>query len=241
MEYYSIPEATICTPRRVTALLPLPRVRFFSDARPSPAFAGPSSGPLDRGRRKKAEYDSSIDTVWQRPCSLFVWLVADGWFVVREKYCWLVAGGWFVLREKYCWLVADKPNEHAFLASGGDTCPRSRVVVPTRQSPITFNIYIRVHHICLNILAPREYHLFIILHSYYLTEVYWVNKLLKSWAIFERLHTIKNENNSLKWEKRFEFLKIIRFLKIKPTKSISNSLSNQIVIPGFLQVLKILL
>jgi hypothetical protein len=27
-------------------------------------------------------------------CSLFVWLVADGW-------------GWFVLREKYCWLVAD--------------------------------------------------------------------------------------------------------------------------------------
>jgi hypothetical protein len=42
---------------------------------------------------------------------LFVWLVADGWFVLREKYCWLVAGGWFVLREKYCWLVADKPNE----------------------------------------------------------------------------------------------------------------------------------
>jgi hypothetical protein len=24
---------------------------------------------------------------------------------------WLVAGGWFVLREKYCWLVADKPSE----------------------------------------------------------------------------------------------------------------------------------
>jgi hypothetical protein len=46
-------------------------------------------------------------------CSLFVWLVADGWcwFVLREKYCWLVAGGWFVLREKYCWLVADKPSE----------------------------------------------------------------------------------------------------------------------------------
>jgi hypothetical protein len=21
--------------------------------------------------------------------------------VLREKYCWLVAGGWFVLREKY--------------------------------------------------------------------------------------------------------------------------------------------
>jgi hypothetical protein len=36
-------------------------------------------------------------------CSLFGWLVADGWcwFVLREKYCWLVVGGWFVLREKY--------------------------------------------------------------------------------------------------------------------------------------------
>jgi hypothetical protein len=56
-----------------------------------------------------------------RICSLFVWLVADGWcwFVVREKYCWLVAGGWFVLREKYCWLVADKLNEQA-VSGGGD-------------------------------------------------------------------------------------------------------------------------
>jgi hypothetical protein len=26
-------------------------------------------------------------------------------------YYWLVAGGWFVLREKYCWLVVDKPSE----------------------------------------------------------------------------------------------------------------------------------
>jgi hypothetical protein len=28
-------------------------------------------------------------------CSLFVWLVADGWcwFVLREKYRWLVASG----------------------------------------------------------------------------------------------------------------------------------------------------
>jgi hypothetical protein len=43
--------------------------------------------------------------------SLFVWLVADDWFVLREKYCWLIADGWFVVREKYCWLVADKPNE----------------------------------------------------------------------------------------------------------------------------------
>jgi hypothetical protein len=40
------------------------------------------------------------------PFSLFRWLMADGWFVLREEYCWLVAGGWFVLREKYCWLVA---------------------------------------------------------------------------------------------------------------------------------------
>jgi hypothetical protein len=48
-------------------------------------------------------------------CSLFGWLVADGWcwFVLREEYCWLVGGGWFVLREKYCWLVADKPSEQA--------------------------------------------------------------------------------------------------------------------------------
>jgi hypothetical protein len=30
-----------------------------------------------------------------------------------EKYCWLVAGGWFVLREKYYWMVADKPNEQS--------------------------------------------------------------------------------------------------------------------------------
>jgi hypothetical protein len=48
-------------------------------------------------------------------CSLFGWLVADGWcwFVLREEYCWLVADDWFVLREKYCWLVADKPSEQS--------------------------------------------------------------------------------------------------------------------------------
>jgi hypothetical protein len=36
------------------------------------------------------------------PLGLFVWLVADGWcwFVLREKYRRLVADGWFVLREK---------------------------------------------------------------------------------------------------------------------------------------------
>jgi hypothetical protein len=44
-------------------------------------------------------------------CSFGWWLMADGWFVLREKYCWLVAGGWFVLREKYCWPVTDKPSE----------------------------------------------------------------------------------------------------------------------------------
>jgi hypothetical protein len=27
---------------------------------------------------------------------------------MRQKYYWLVAGGWFFLREKCCWLVADK-------------------------------------------------------------------------------------------------------------------------------------
>jgi hypothetical protein len=29
----------------------------------------------------------------------------------NSLFVWLVADGWFVLREKYCWLVADKPNE----------------------------------------------------------------------------------------------------------------------------------
>jgi hypothetical protein len=58
---------------------------------------------------------SCTERVVQESCTLFVWLVADGWcwFVLREKYCWLVAGGWFVVREKYCWLVADKPSEQA--------------------------------------------------------------------------------------------------------------------------------
>jgi hypothetical protein len=41
--------------------------------------------------------------------------LAGCWWLVlicfERKYCWLVAGGWFVLREKYCWLVADKPSE----------------------------------------------------------------------------------------------------------------------------------
>jgi hypothetical protein len=31
---------------------------------------------------------------------------------------WLIAGGWFVLREKYCWLVVDKPNEHGISVQG---------------------------------------------------------------------------------------------------------------------------
>jgi hypothetical protein len=56
-----------------------------------------------------------LHTLDSQACSLFVWLVVDGWcwFVLREKYCWLVADGWFVVREKYCWLVADKPSEQA--------------------------------------------------------------------------------------------------------------------------------
>jgi hypothetical protein len=31
--------------------------------------------------------------------------------------CWLVAGGWFVLREKDCWLVADKPSDLTLISS----------------------------------------------------------------------------------------------------------------------------
>jgi hypothetical protein len=40
------------------------------------------------------------------------------WCMHGQWQCWInnvfirpVADGWFVLREKYCWLVADKPNE----------------------------------------------------------------------------------------------------------------------------------
>jgi hypothetical protein len=41
-------------------------------------------------------------TSWWSEHNLFGWLVTDGWcwFVLREEYCWLVAGGWFVVREK---------------------------------------------------------------------------------------------------------------------------------------------
>jgi hypothetical protein len=39
----------------------------------------------------------------KKRCSLFGWLVADGWcwFVLKEKYCWLVAAGcwWLVCSE----------------------------------------------------------------------------------------------------------------------------------------------
>jgi hypothetical protein len=42
--------------------------------------------------------------------SLFVWLVL---VCSERKVCWLVADGWFVPREKYCLLVADKPSEQA--------------------------------------------------------------------------------------------------------------------------------
>jgi hypothetical protein len=39
-----------------------------------------------------------------RICTLFGWLVADGWcwFVQREEYCWLIAAGcwWLVCSER---------------------------------------------------------------------------------------------------------------------------------------------
>jgi hypothetical protein len=41
--------------------------------------------------------------------------LAGCWWLVlicsERKVLWLVAGGWFVLREKYYWLVADKQSE----------------------------------------------------------------------------------------------------------------------------------
>jgi hypothetical protein len=42
-------------------------------------------------------------------CSLFGWLVADGWcwFVLREEYCWLVAAGcWWLVRSERKVLLA---------------------------------------------------------------------------------------------------------------------------------------
>jgi hypothetical protein len=44
--------------------------------------------------------------------SLFVWLV-----LIRSERKVLLADGWFVLREKYCWLVADKPIEQGVIPS----------------------------------------------------------------------------------------------------------------------------
>jgi hypothetical protein len=66
--------------------------------------------------------------------SLFVQLVADGWywFVLREKYCWLVGDGWFGLREKYCWLVADKPNEQGAGRGGCASGARPQPAAPAR-------------------------------------------------------------------------------------------------------------
>jgi hypothetical protein len=48
---------------------------------------------------------------WISPeiCSLFGWLVADGWcwFVLREEYCWLVAAGcWWLIRSERKVLLA---------------------------------------------------------------------------------------------------------------------------------------
>jgi hypothetical protein len=42
-------------------------------------------------------------------CSLFGWLVADGWcwFVLKEEYCWLVAAGcWWLVRSERKVLLA---------------------------------------------------------------------------------------------------------------------------------------
>jgi hypothetical protein len=53
-----------------------------------------------------------------RACSVGWWLMAGvGLFWENSTAGWLrlVADGWFVLREKYCWLVADKPSEHAWV------------------------------------------------------------------------------------------------------------------------------
>jgi hypothetical protein len=47
-------------------------------------------------------------------CSVGWWLMAGAglfWEKSTAGWFWLVAIGWFVLREKYCWLVADKPSE----------------------------------------------------------------------------------------------------------------------------------
>jgi hypothetical protein len=44
-------------------------------------------------------------------CSFGWWLMVCADLFWKKHNCWLVAIGWFVLREKYCWLVADKPSE----------------------------------------------------------------------------------------------------------------------------------
>jgi hypothetical protein len=57
------------------------------------------------------KYPLALQTM-RRPIRL-----VGGWWLVL--ICWLIAGGWFVVREKYYWLVADKPNEQ------GDVQPSS--------------------------------------------------------------------------------------------------------------------
>jgi hypothetical protein len=59
--------------------------------------------------KKKVSTDFGFKKTKPKPttCSFGGWLIADDWFVLREKYCWLIADDWFVLREKYCWLIAD--------------------------------------------------------------------------------------------------------------------------------------
>jgi hypothetical protein len=59
-------------------------------------------------------------------CSVGWWLMAGAglfWEKSTASWFWLVAGGWFVLREKYCWLVADKPSDQgAWLLSCYTVC-----------------------------------------------------------------------------------------------------------------------
>jgi hypothetical protein len=52
---------------------------------------------LKESGRKFGEEGESQQTA----CSFGWWLMTD--VVLREKYCWLVADGWFVLREKNYW------------------------------------------------------------------------------------------------------------------------------------------
>jgi hypothetical protein len=99
---------------------------------------------------------------WKPTCytaySLFVWLVADSWcwFVLREKYCWLVAGGWFVLRESIAgwWLISQanralEASTHYFTAPHLQN-PKTFVPNPhypnSSQAPRNITSWPKTHH-----------------------------------------------------------------------------------------------